>query len=111
MENHIKSEKQEICSQNESCKREVTECLQGQVKNLKVTELCRKARKEIRDIKLEIERVYKDIHKKVETVVATLEDHKSSLKLGYKLVNISARFQQIKCADGLNFDAKDWQGE
>ena len=35
MENHIKSEKQKICRQNESCKKEVTEYLLRQVRNSK----------------------------------------------------------------------------
>ena len=35
MENHIKSEKEKICQQNESCKIEVTEYLVRQVRNSK----------------------------------------------------------------------------
>ena len=53
----------------------------------------------MRDIKFEIEEVYKDVDKKVETACASCEDHQSSLKIGYKLVNISARFCQVKCTE------------
>ena len=100
MENRIKSEEKVICQKNESCKKEVTKCLLSQVKNLKATKLSRETRKEIRDIKLEIDKVHKDVDEKVETACATSEDHyKSSLLLRYKLVNISAWFWQVKCTE------------
>ena len=50
-------------------------------------------------MKFEIEQVYKDVDKKVETASTTYVDHQSSLKIGYKLVNISACFYQVKCTE------------
>ena len=59
----------------------------------------REGRKEIRDIKLEIEEVYKDVDIKVETACAASGDYQSSLKIGDKLGNISTSFWQVKCTE------------
>ena len=95
IEIRIKSEKQKVCQQNETCKKEVTECLQRHMKNLKEIEISK-------EIKLKIEEVYKNIEKKVETACAKAENkqwQQSSLLLDTKLVNVWAWFSQTKCPE------------
>ena len=73
MESVIQSSKEETHRQNKSCRDEVQECLQRQIKNLNETKLSRETRKEIRDIKIKIEEIYKNIEKQVEAACVAAE--------------------------------------